>query len=440
MFLKNGVDLGATKTGLAPDLIFHAKFEEYLQLNDTSLETVDQIAFHAAPTVHTSEHLIYNSSTGELSANSSKINGGILETIDHNLHFNNRILTPPHVFVNGRTNITKCFHPDPSNVASKQSTNFAFDSDNTRCSFRKDDAAVAHISTTTFHKKCAIMCDSTTVINASNANSIYLCLTTDTANTTETDVANIVNITNTDTFYMKINKDNIKFAKDDGSLTAASPTIAWSVDNRYYIVYDGTTVYFFINGRQIGTITYDIGASKFYGRILLVGPADTNFTSYFDFESTVDLNSYLVPPSNTLELIDTTSTSYQLLPIYCHAVAMTPGKYKITIKYDWNTTGSYVRKKGRIIKSTKSQLIAVGTGTAVYDFGSSSVYAYGTNTGNGVYMPAQIVFSEYLAAFDKIHMEVLTGNATYPLRIKNLHIALEHTDHSYPGDFVIAGS
>jgi len=71
MFMKNGVDLGATKTGLASDLIFHAKFEEYLQSGDTAtLLTVDNISFHAAPTVHTSEHLTYNSSTGELAATS----------------------------------------------------------------------------------------------------------------------------------------------------------------------------------------------------------------------------------------------------------------------------------------------------------------------------------------------------------------------------------
>ena len=69
MFMKNEVDLGATKTGLASDLIFHAKFEDYWQSGDDSaIVTVDNISFHAAPTVHTSEHLIYNSSTGELAA------------------------------------------------------------------------------------------------------------------------------------------------------------------------------------------------------------------------------------------------------------------------------------------------------------------------------------------------------------------------------------
>jgi len=77
MFMKNGVDLGATKTGLASDLIFHAEFEEYFgadgEANRVALVTVDNISFHAAPTVHTSEHLIYNSSTGELAANSFKI-------------------------------------------------------------------------------------------------------------------------------------------------------------------------------------------------------------------------------------------------------------------------------------------------------------------------------------------------------------------------------
>jgi hypothetical protein len=71
MFMKNGVDLGAKKTGLASDLIFHAKFEDYWQSGDDSaIVIIDNISFHAAPTVHTSEDLIYNSSTGELAATS----------------------------------------------------------------------------------------------------------------------------------------------------------------------------------------------------------------------------------------------------------------------------------------------------------------------------------------------------------------------------------
>jgi hypothetical protein len=71
VYMKNNVDLGHTQTGLASDLIFHAKFEDYLLSgNDATLLTVDKISFSAAPTVHTSENLIYNSSTGELAATS----------------------------------------------------------------------------------------------------------------------------------------------------------------------------------------------------------------------------------------------------------------------------------------------------------------------------------------------------------------------------------
>jgi len=69
VYMKNHVDLGHTQTGLASDLIFHAKFEDYLQSSDTApLVTVDKISFYAAPTVHTSEKLTYNSNTGLLTA------------------------------------------------------------------------------------------------------------------------------------------------------------------------------------------------------------------------------------------------------------------------------------------------------------------------------------------------------------------------------------